>query len=65
MTWDDLAKRILQMPESERTQTVQYREPWEEEDHPDIFAMDIHIALKDLTDVDGVVRIRKGEVFLQ
>ena len=63
MTWDDLVKRILEMPESERTQTVQYREPWDTD--AEIFPLDLHNALEDLTDPNGVVRIRKGEVFFQ
>lgn len=63
MTWDELAKRILEMIESERAQTVQYREPW---DHAaEIFPVDIMEAQEDLSDPEGVVRIRKGEVFLQ
>ncbi len=63
MTWEDLAKRILEMTESERTQTVQYREPWDES--PEIFAVDLHNALEDLRDPEGVVRIKKDEVFFQ
>lgn len=63
MTWDDLAKRILEMSESERTQTVQYRESWEND--PEIYAVDLHEAKEDLATPEGAVGIRKGEVFLQ
>jgi hypothetical protein len=63
MTWDDLAKRILEMPESERGKTVYYREPWD--DNPEIFPLDAFEAIEDLSDLEGDVKIEKGETFLQ
>lgn len=63
MTWDDLLRRILEMSESERAQTVQYREPWD--DDAEIFAVNLDEALEDLVDSEGEVKIKKGESFLE
>ncbi len=63
MTWDELAKRILEMTDSERAQTVQYFEPWD--DAAEIFAVDVMVAQENLSDPEGVIQIQKGENFLQ
>ncbi len=63
MTWDDLAKQILEMTEGERAKEVQYLEPWGEA--AEIFVVGVMIANKDLADPEGVVRIQKGDNFLQ
>lgn len=63
MTWDDLAKRILKLPESEREKTAYYREPYDK--YAEMFPVDLYEATEDLTDSEGVVKVVKGERFLQ
>jgi len=63
MTWDDLAKRILEMTDGDREKTVQYVEPYQ--DGAEIFAVDLHEASTYFLDTEAVVRITKGEFFLQ
>lgn len=62
MTWDDLAKRVLEMTDGDRAKTVHYREPWDEA--PEIFAVDVFEAKEDLTSAGGHT-ILKGDIFLQ
>ena len=63
MTWNELAKRILEMTEGEREKTAYYREPYC--DGTEMVPVDLYDATEDLTDPGGVVKVHKGETFLQ
>lgn len=67
MTWDELAKMIADMPESERKKIVLYREPWDKE--AETFAVDVHEATEDIVaeseELGKPITIKKGEYFLQ
>jgi len=80
MTWHDLAKRISEMSINDRKKTVQFRQiklicgcSESLDDVPAIFEVNFHRAHQDLTDPhsevfdksEEVVRIKKGEFFLQ
>ena len=62
MTWNDLAKCILEMPDSEKSKPVFYREPWDKD--VEMITLSVQVASEDLTDPEGEVRVRKGEFFL-
>lgn len=63
MTWNELIKQIMEMPESERVKTAFYREPWDT--GAEMFPVDVYEAKEDLTDSEGKVKVKKDEFFLQ
>lgn len=63
MTWDDLAKRILEMTDGERCQVVQFRESFDK--LAETIPVDICEAKQDLLSPEGYVTIPKGDWFLQ
>lgn len=63
MTWDDIAKAILEMSDGEREKTVYFLEPYDED--AEIFHVELLEAEWDLSNPDGDTLIKKGEAFLQ
>lgn len=61
-TWNDLVTRILEMPDSEKSKPVFFREPWDKD--AEMFVVDVYTAKEDLANPEGVVEVRQGEFFL-
>lgn len=63
MTWDDLAKAILEMTDGDREKTVYYREPYDND--AEMFPVNIRETIEDLADPEGAIKVSKGEAYLQ
>ena len=61
-TWNDLAKSILEMPDSEKSKPVFFREPWDKD--AEMFIVDVYTAKEDLANPEGVVEVHKDEFYL-
>ncbi len=61
MTWNKIAEIISEMSSEQQGEVAVYREPYDE---PEMFGVDLQKAVEDLSDLDGVVRVKKGAIFI-
>ncbi len=62
-TWNELAARIMKMPEAERKKEAIVREPYD--DAPEMYPVAVFKATEDLLNSEGDVVVKKGEYLLQ